>query len=483
MQIMKNIVYINKSKLIILSIIFIFSISLLAGLFAQDFPISLGEIFKSNANKISPKKGAEDLQISMRKIAKERTPAVVHIKVTIELDPAVAEYYGLPVENEVSGTGFIVSTEGYVITNYHVVQEAVSIVVKMWNGEEFYAGLIGADPKTDIALLRFQTNGRKVATLPLGDSDDLKVGDLVFAIGNPWGLSGSMTMGIVSATGRTDQLIEEEAILKNYIQSDVAINQGNSGGPLLNLKGEVVAMNSALLTAGGGWDGVSFSIPINVVKRIIKDLADDGIVERGYLGVVFKALDKDLAEYFGIDSNMGVIVIEVIEDSPADKGGIEVGDVILEYNDEEINTLNKLLNQVLATPIDEEIPVKVLREGEGEKILKVIIKKKPKDINKKKELTVNNFGTAVWLGMELGNYEQFSDKIIFDGDGLVVVNINERSNAYGKGIMPGDIIVSVNDEPIMDLQQLDEYAETEGKLFMLKIYRNGRYDIVAVRGE
>lgn len=480
---MKKGFYINKTRIIIFLLFSIISIVVLAGLFAQDYPISLGSIFKSDAKKINPKKGAEELQESMRKIAEERTPGVVHIMATIELDPIVAEYYGLPIENEVSGTGFIISTEGYVITNYHVVQEAVDIIVKLWNGEKFYAGLIGADPKTDIALLRFQTNGRKVSTLPLGDSDELKVGDLVFAIGNPWGLSGSMTMGIVSATGRTEQLIEEEAILKNYIQSDVSINQGNSGGPLLNLKGEVVAINSALLTAGGGWDGISFSIPINVVKRIIKDLADDGIVERGYLGVVFKSLDKDLAEYFGIDSNKGVIVIEVIEDSPADKAGIEVGDVILEYNGEEINTLNELLNQVLATPIDEEVPVTVLREGEGEKELNVTIKKKPKNINKKEEVTINNFGTAFWLGMELGNYEQFSNKIIFDGDGLVVVNVDPDSSAYAKGIMPGDIIVSINDEAIMDLQQLDEYADTNDEVFMLKVYRNGRYDIIAVRGQ
>ncbi len=471
-----------SNKAIIIIIFSIITTTFLTGIFAQNFPLDLSKIFNSDASPIRPMKGAVELQDTLRKIAKERSKSVVHVGAQVTLDPAVAEYYGVPEETEVTGSGFIVSEDGYVITNYHVIEGATDIIITLWNGEWFYAGVIGFDEKTDIALLRFQTNGRDIPTIPIGDSDELMVGDIVIAIGNPWGLAGSMTMGIVSATGRIDQIIEETAVLKNYIQTDVPINQGNSGGPLINLKGEVVAMNSALFTAGGGWDGISFSIPIKVVKRIIEDLAEDGIVERGYLGIVYKLLDKDLAEYFGLKDNEGVIITEVIEDSPADEGGLQVGDVILEFNGEKIDSLDELLNRVLATSIGDEVIIKVLRDGK-EKTLKITIKKKPENFGQEEEVEVNNFGTTFWLGMELGNYEQFSNKIIFDGDGLVVVNIDENSHAYQKGIMPGDIIVEINNEPIMDLQELKSYTDTEGKMFLLKVYRSGNYDIIAVKGQ
>lgn len=456
-------------------------LSVFIQLFAQSFPIELKSIFHSEATKIKPEKGAVDLQTTLRKISKERTPGVVHVGAVIELDPYVAEYYGLPVENTVTGSGFIISENGYVITNQHVITGAKEVIITLWNGEEYYAGIVGADEKTDVALLKMQTGGDDIPTLPLADSDDIRVGDVVIAIGNPWGLSGSMTMGIISATGRTDRTIEETAILKNYIQSDVAINQGNSGGPLLNLKGEVIAVNSALITSGGGWDGVSFSIPINVVKRIIENIADDGIVQRGYLGVTFKALDKDLAEYYDLDMNEGAIVVEIIEESPADKGGIEPGDVILEYNGEKIVSLDQLVNLVLATPIGEKVPVIVLRDGKEKKVY-ITIEERPEDLGLDDKVEVSNFGTTLWLGMELGNYEAFADNIVYDGDGLVVVDISESSHAYQKGIMPGDIIVSINDKDITDILQLEEYQDTEGQLFKLKVYRNGRFDIIAVRG-
>jgi len=456
-------------------------ISFFAGLFAQNFPIDLKSLFKQNSKTLSPLKGATELQDTLRQISKERTSAAVFVSATLELEPEVAKYYGVPTELTVTGSGFIISTEGYVLTNHHVIDGATSITIVLSSGEEFYAGVVGSDAKTDIALLRFQTNGKTIPTLPLGNSDDVKVGDIVVAIGNPWGLSGSMTMGIVSATGRTSPLLEEDAILKSYIQSDVAINNGNSGGPLLNLKGEVIGINSALLSAGGGWDGISFSIPINIAKRIIEDIADDGKIQRGYLGVLFKPLDKDLAEYYGIKQNEGVLVVEVIKGSPAEKGGIKEGDIILEYNNEAIVNSERLVNQVLATPIGKEVNVTVLRDGK--KItLKVKIEVKPEETDKKEDVLINNFGTTKWLGMELGNYEQFMDKIIYDGDGLVVVSVDENSNAYKKGISTGDIIVSINSELIKDLSQLKNYQDTKGKVFILKVYRNGKYDIIAIKG-
>lgn len=475
--------YIKRVKFFLLLVISFFALFFLANLFSQNFPIDLSSLFKSNAKKLIPTKSAVGFQETLREIAKERTPAVVNIKGIIELDPKVANYYNLPIEYPVTGTGFIISTDGYIITNEHVIKDTKTIIITLSDRTEYYAGVIGVDEKTDVALLKIRPENDSLPTIPLGNSDEIMIGDIVIAIGNPWGLSGSMSMGIVSATGRTDQVIEESAILKNYIQTDVAINQGNSGGPLLNLKGEVVAVNSALITTSGGWEGVTFSIPINVVKRIVKDIADDGKVEWGYLGVVYRLLDDDMASYFNLDGNQGVLIEDVIENSPADEAGIKIGDIILEFNGEPINTLEELLNQVLATPINKKVPVKIFRNGK-ELTLYVIIKKKPEDYGKVSKLEISDAGTVFWLSMELGNYEMYADLIPYDGDGLVVVSIDKNSYAYEKGILPGDVIVSINSKTIEDIMDLEQFIDIEkGIPVLLRIFREGKYFYIAVKGE
>ncbi|RLB71203.1 MAG: serine protease, partial [Deltaproteobacteria bacterium] len=297
---------------------------------------------------------------AFRSVAKQVGSAVVFIKVEKEVkqrgmgsdsfggspfnDELLRRFFGQPPQQKRSphqtpkhnaagqGSGFIVSSDGYIMTNNHVVADADKVTVQLLDGSEYEAKIIGTDPPTDVALIKIDVD-EKLPALKLGDSDQLEVGDWVLAFGNPFGLSHTLTAGIVSAKGRSGMGLSD---YENFIQTDAAINPGNSGGPLVNLDGEVVGMNTAIYSRSGGYMGIGFAIPINMAKNIRQQLIQDGGVTRGRLGVYIQDLNKDLAESFGINQHEGILVAQVLEDSPAEKAGVQQGDVILKLDGEKV---------------------------------------------------------------------------------------------------------------------------------------------------
>ena len=273
------------------------------------------------------------------------------------------------------GSGVIIDKDGYIVTNAHVVKGADKIVVTLQDGREdgreFDAKVVGIDEKTDVALLKIQSPG-DLAVATLGDSDALHVGDWVVAIGNPFGLSETVTAGIVSAKGR----VIGEGPYDDFIQTDASINPGNSGGPLLNLQGQVIGINSAIYSQSGGNIGIGFAIPINLVKSVVAQLKAHGKVVRGWLGVAIQDITPDLAKSFGLKQAEGALVSDVTPDSPAARAGLERGDIIVEYNGTHIEAAHQLPALVAGTEIGKTVPIKVLRNGES-KTLSVTIAEMP----------------------------------------------------------------------------------------------------------
>ena len=264
------------------------------------------------------------------------------------------------------GSGFIVSEEGYIITNNHVIEEADEIKVRLSDKEEFDATIIGRDAKTDIALIKIDPP-KDLPFVKLGDSDELKVGEWVMAIGNPFGLSQTVTVGIVSAKWRKIGAGPYE----NFIQTDAAINQGNSGGPLFNIKGEVVGVNTAIFSTTGGNIGIGFATPINLAKSVVNQLKEQGRVVRGWLGVIVQTVTPELAETFGLEEKKGALVADIDEEGPSAKAGIEKGDIILTFDGKEITQMDELPLIVAQTPVGKKVDLEIMRNGK--KITKEVL--------------------------------------------------------------------------------------------------------------
>lgn len=267
------------------------------------------------------------------------------------------------------GSGFIIAKEGYILTNHHVVKEANEIRVKLFDKRELEARLIGSDEKTDIAVIKVKNRG-KLPAAKLGDSDLLRVGEWVIAVGSPYGLDKTVTVGVVSALGRSDLGI---TMYENYIQTDASINPGNSGGPLLNLKGEIVGMNTAIIPSG---IGIGFAIPITMAKDIARQLIQRGEVVRGWIGVSMQTLTPDLAVSLHVEHGRGVLINRVFPRSPADAGGLRVGDIIIGYNGQEVTDTHSLQQMVLSSSIGQKVRLNILRDGQ-EREIKLKINKMP----------------------------------------------------------------------------------------------------------
>jgi len=321
-------------------------------------------------------------------IAKNKTPAVVHVSVQGKIEntqhfaepgrpfpfaPNEDPRFGAPAprpENSM-GTGFVIDREGYILTNNHVVEGAEKIKVRFQDDREYNAVLVGRDPKTDIALIRIEDQGapKDLPFLGLGDSDQLEVGEWVVAIGNPFGLNHTVTAGIVSAKQRNIG----SGPYDEYIQTDASINPGNSGGPLINSEGEVVGINTAIFSGNAGGNiGIGFAIPINLVKGILGELKADGKVTRGWLGVMVQKLTPDLAKAFNLNETRGALVGNVVPGSPAEKGGIERGDVIVHFAGKDIDSMEALPKLVAAIHPGDEVKVDVIRQGETRRLSIVI---------------------------------------------------------------------------------------------------------------
>jgi serine protease Do len=355
-----------------------------------------------------------------------------------------------------TGSGVIVSRDGYIITNNHVVEQGDDIQVTLSDKRNFAAEIVGTDPKTDLALVKIDADNLPV--LPWGDSGKLEVGEIVLAIGNPFGLNQTVTMGIVSAVGRANVGIVD---YEDFIQTDAAINPGNSGGALVNLKGELIGINTAIFTRSGGYMGIGFAIPSNMAKSIQTSLIQHGKVIRGWLGVSIQDLTPDLQEQFDAPDQRGVLVSDVVEDSPAEEGGLKRGDIIRQYDSYEVKDSRHLRSLVAETQPDASVTIQVLRDGD-EKQLKVRIAEMPKDLESLASSDEAR-GKHALTGITV--------KPFLSGEkGVEVTKVKPGSAASRAGIREGDIIREINRQSVRDLddfQRLTRKLDADDRVLLL----------------
>jgi len=434
-------------------------------------------------------------------IVKKNSPAVVKITTTSSArqqnnpynqfnDPRIPEIFrelfqqrGQPNQppqqrQQSMGSGFIVSEDGYVLTNNHVIDNADEITVRLPDRSEFKATLVGTDVRSDLALLKIEGD-ESFPTVTFGKPRDLEVGEWVLAIGSPFGLDYSVSAGIVSAKGRS--LPSEEA--GNYvpfIQTDVAINPGNSGGPLFNLDGEVVGINSQIYTRSGGSIGLSFSIPIEVALNVVEQLKEKGQVIRGWLGVAIQDVDSDLAEAYGLDRPRGALIAQMEKNSPAETSGIEIGDVILEFNGTDIIESADLPHEVGLTKAGSKVPVLVARNGEKVR-LTVQVGSLEGDGENTIALAGDEPGGRIGaLVEELSDEQRASMRLL---GGVVITRVLPGSAAARAGLRAGDIVTLINNRPVSSAESYrDTIAQLPaGKAIPMRIIRNGRAGFVALR--
>ena len=352
------------------------------------------------------------------------------------------------------GSGFIINSNGNIVTNNHVVEGATEITVKLSDGRELSARIVGRDPKTDLALLKVEATGLK--TIPLGDSAELKVGEPVMAIGNPFGLEQTVTTGIVSATGR----VIGQGPYDDFVQTDASINPGNSGGPLINARGQAIGINAAIFSQSGGSVGIGFAIPSNQAKTVVTQLADNGHVSRSWLGVGIQPLTPELAKGFNLGDAKGALVSSVTDDSPADKAGIKAGDVITEWDGRAVTKSEELPRLVAETPVGREVAVTVLREGKPVRLTARVAKLDEPDQRVASETgEKGKLGVAVEpvtpaIARELG---------LKEARGLVVKRVEDGSPAGNAGIRPGDVILEVDRQPVKDVAALRQLVDKHAK--------------------
>jgi len=370
------------------------------------------------------------------------------------------------------GSGFVMSQEGYILTNNHVVEDADQIKVKLSNGKEFNGKVIGRDPKTDLALLKIE-GGSDLHPLKLGNSEDLKVGSWVVAVGSPFGLEQTVTAGIVSAKGR----VIGSGPYDNFIQTDASINPGNSGGPLINMKGEVVGINTAIIASG---NGIGFAIPINMAKEIAPQLREKGHVTRGWLGVSIQEVTPELAKSFDLKEKKGALVGQVVSGSPAEKAGIEQGDVILEFDGKEVADSKDLPRIVASTPVGKGVTVKLSRNGKlvdhqvkvGELEEKAEVAKTP--THRSLGITVQNLTPEIAKGLGLKKET-----------GVVVTRVEPGSPAANAGIQTGDLIQEVNRKPVKNaedfVQKVEKTKDQENVLLLIQRGQNTLFAAVTTK--
>jgi serine protease Do len=357
------------------------------------------------------------------------------------------------------GSGFIISDDGYILTNNHLVGEAEKVTVRLADDRELDAEIKGTDRESDVALIKIDADN--LPTVRLGDSDALEVGEWVIAIGNPFKLSHTVTAGIVSAKGRSGLGVAE---FEDFIQTDAAINFGNSGGPLLNLNGEVIGINTAIIGPGGNI-GIGLAIPINMARQVYPRLMEGGKVVRGYLGIWYEPLTPKLADAFGLEDTEGVAVSEVIEDSPAEKAGLKPNDIIVEFDGEPVKNANEFRNRVAMTKPDKEVDIVVLRNGKREKFAAKLANRSEAGIGRAPSEAMEQLGLTVQplttdLARRLG-YEGLT--------GVVVTEVGQGSLADRAGISVGALIMEVNQqqvESVREFNQAVQKAAKEGKALL-----------------
>ncbi len=375
------------------------------------------------------------------------------------------------------GSGFIISEDGYILTNNHVVADADEIMVRLPDRSELQAKLVGADPRSDVALLKI--DGDDLPIVKIGNSEELKAGEWVVAIGSPFGFDHTVTAGVVSATGRS---LPNESYVP-FIQTDVAINPGNSGGPLFNLEGEVVGINSQIFTRSGGFMGLSFAIPIDVAMDVANQLREDGKVSRGWLGVVIQEVNKDLAESFGLERPAGALVAQVMEGGPAAKGGLKVGDVILSLNGKTIDMSGDLPHLVGALKPGSTAKLEVVRDGDR-KTLNIAIGTLPED----GDLLASADGSGGTmhsdnrLGVSVAELTDAQRQALEINGGVVIREISQGPAAM-IGLRPGDVITHLNNQAIDSAETFSQVVKglPKNRSVSMRVLREGRASFITFR--
>jgi serine protease Do len=361
------------------------------------------------------------------------------------------------------GSGFIISPDGYIFTNNHVIEQADKILVRLSTGKEYEAKVIGRDAKTDLALIKIKS-GESLPVVEIGDSEKLRVGDWVVAIGNPFGLEQTVTAGIVSAKGR----VIGAGPYDNFIQTDASINPGNSGGPLFSMEGKVIGINTAIVAQG---QGIGFAIPINMAKTILPDLKSKGKVTRAWLGVSVQDVTEDIAKNLKLKDNSGALITEVFKGDPADKAGLRSGDLITEVNGKKIKDTHELLLTIASFHVGDKIEVKALRDGQ-EKSYQIVVteRKEQPEVASAGEMK-ENFGMTVQdITPDIARYLGIASKV-----GVIVVDVKDGSPADEKGIQPQDIILEVNKVKISSLKDYQrEISKKSAKNSILLLIKRGK---------
>lgn len=424
---------------------------------------------------------------AMAEIATAVKPAIVNISTTRSIklsggfdpfmdDPFFRRFFGdnfgrhkQPKEHKSAalGSGVIVSSDGYIVTNYHVVRDSEEIKVVLSDKREFKGKVIGSDPKTELSIVKIDATN--LTTLPWGNSDKLKVGELVFAVGNPFGLSQTVTMGIVSAIGRANVGITD---YEDFIQTDAAINPGNSGGALVNVRGEIIGINTAIFSTTGGYQGVGFAISSDMVKSVMESLIKNGRVVRGWLGVSIQKITPELAKQFDLREENGALVGDVIDNSPAEKAGLKRGDVIIEYDGKRIDEPHILRNMVANTIPGEERKVKVIRDKRAMSFT-VTIGELPADMQLSSIGEYQNVMKGIGvqdINPDIAKKLKIPERI----KGVIVTDVDDESPAAGI-LMQGDVIQDINRKKISGMK---DYKEVVSKIkseedVLLLVYRNG----------
>ena len=379
-------------------------------------------------------------------------------------DPFFRRFFGVPDmprerQTQSLGSGVIIDAKrGYVLTNNHVVDKADEITVTLKDGRSLNAKLVGKDPETDVAVV--QIPAENLAAVPLADSDRLRVGDFVVAIGNPFGLGQTVTSGIVSALGRSGLGIEG---YEDFIQTDASINPGNSGGALVNLRGELIGINTAIIAPGGGNVGIGFAIPVNMAQQIMTQLVEHGEVRRGSIGMLVQDLTPELAKAFDIQETRGAVISKVVKDSPAERAGLRVGDVVVRVNGKPVVTSGELRTSIGMLRVGEAVTMDVIRDGKNRTIKLAIAepvqaKLEGKQVNPR--FRGATFGSIAEDNPDYGNLQ-----------GVVVLDVVPGSPAAAAGLRKGDVIVSVNRQPVTHLEELQKAAQGSGRGLLLNIRR------------
>ena len=425
-----------------------------------------------------------NLQTVLRSIATNITPGVVSIEIdgtknvpeAISSDPFFQYFFGNRQElrrqyNSV-GSGFIITPDGYLFSNWHVVKDAPNIKVTLADNRTFEAKLVGADTELDIALLKI--DGEDLPVVPIGNSDETQVGDLVVAIGNPFGLSSTFTFGAVSGLGREGVLPG----LQRFIQSDVAVNPGNSGGPLLNIKGQAIGINTAIRSQSGGYEGISFAIPINVAQNIAEQLFSSGTIERGFLGIVPQELDDITRKSLGLENKEGILVSSLESRGPAANSGIKQGDIITKVDEEMISTPSHLTEVIASKAPKSSVEIEVLRSGQRTNIITTLgVRPSALVRGKTEEGTAdpgNPSSSVTFKDIVFSTPTQDDLKKNGATEGVVVSKINKNS-PLAFILSQGDIVAAINNYPTPSIEEFKEVSQNleNSRQFAFAIYKNG----------